>query len=55
MIPSQYSGAGFTTERAGSDDTINSSANSSGYTDNFTRAAGQTWLDENVGLTGLPV
>lgn len=55
IIPSSYLGAAFTIEGASSDPTLSSSAYANGATDSFTLAAGQSWMDENVGLTGLPV
>jgi hypothetical protein len=55
IIPSGDTGAAFSTEGASNDQTTSSSANSSGYTNSFTLAEGQMWLDENVGLTGIAV
>jgi serine-aspartate repeat-containing protein C/D/E len=55
IIPTEYSGAAFSTQNASSDQTTSSSANSSGYTADFTLSTGQLWLDENVGLTGISV
>jgi hypothetical protein len=54
LIPSADIGAAFAAQGASSDQTVSSSANASGQTANITLAAGQEWLDENVGLTGIP-
>ncbi len=55
ILPSGDTGAGFSTQGASSDGTVASSANSSGLTNTITLSTGQQWLDENVGLTGIPV
>ncbi len=54
-IPSGDTEAAFSTQGAGANATVSSSANSSGVTESFTMSTGQAWLEENVGLTGIPV
>jgi hypothetical protein len=53
IIPSKCTGDAVSTQKASSDRTTSSSANSLGYTVSFTLSEGQVWLDENVGLTGV--
>jgi len=53
VIPLGDMVAAFSTQNASTDPTTSSSANSSGYTSDFTVADGEVWLAENVGLTGI--
>jgi len=53
VIPLGDMGAAFSTQNASTDPTTSSSANSSGYTSDFTVTDGEVWLAENMGLTGI--